>query len=226
MLHDMHQMKNTAIIVAAGSGSRLGSEVPKQFLTLNGQEILSYSVSTFLEHSDISDVIIVTSQAFLGQVRSKYPECQVVLGGATRQDSVYNGLQACGSTTTHVLVHDAARPLLPATIIDRCLHALTTHDGVAPAIKPVDSMVRLLDDDFQSLKRAELRIVQTPQCFPIDILLKAHASRLVDTDEMGLVKQALPDVSLRFIEGAQETIKITQPADIETAKIFLRATQA
>ncbi|MCF6238000.1 MAG: 2-C-methyl-D-erythritol 4-phosphate cytidylyltransferase, partial [Candidatus Marinimicrobia bacterium] len=134
---------NTAIIVAAGSGSRLASQIPKQFLKLNGREILSYSVQTFLEHPEIHKVIIVTSAVYLRSVTSSYPECQVVPGGPTRQDSVSNGLSACSKNTQFVLVHDAARPLIPAYIIDACLQKLTTYDGVAPAITPTDSMVQI-----------------------------------------------------------------------------------
>ncbi|NQV14050.1 2-C-methyl-D-erythritol 4-phosphate cytidylyltransferase [bacterium] len=225
MLKDMQAEGNTAIIVAAGNGSRLGSDIPKQFMQLNGREILSYSVMTFLDHPQVSDVVIVTSETFLDHVKSKYPDCQVVLGGATRQDSVYNGLMACPRDTKFVLVHDAARPLVPVRVIDDCLRKLESFDGVAPAINPIDSMVRILGEDFQNLDRADLRIIQTPQCFPIDILRRAHASGKVDTDEIGLVKRAIPDVNLGFILGASETMKITRSNDIESLEILLRSKQ-
>jgi len=219
----MDHNKNTAIIVAAGNGSRLGADRPKQFLKLRGQEILSYSVHAFREHTLVDNIVIVTSQVFLDHVASDYPDCQVVLGGTSRQDSVFNGLKACSAETGIVLVHDAARPLLPARVIDRCLEQLKTFDGVAPAIEPVDSMVQIIDGKFQTLDRHKLRIIQTPQCFHLSVLREAHASGKIDTDEIGLVKRAVPDARLGFVEGTPETIKITHPVDLDIAEIYLRS---
>ena len=221
MLDDMQHQKNTAIIVAAGSGSRLGSTTPKQFLKLLGQEILSYSVNSFLDHPQIDAVVIVTSQNFLDHVAGQYPQCKVVLGGETRQDSVFNGVQACSPDTSNVLVHDAARPLIPHSIITTCLSKLAIYEGVAPAIEPSDSMVLLRGDEFSNLNRADLRIIQTPQCFRIDTLRDAHASGNVDTDEIGLVKQSLPGARLGFVPGAPETMKVTSQMDLTIIERYL-----
>lgn len=223
MLDDMDSNFNTAIIVAAGSGSRLASKTPKQFLELRGVELLSYSVNSFLSHPLIHDVLIVTSTDFLKHVRRQYPNCQVVPGGSTRQDSVFNGLEACNNKTTHVLVHDAARPLLPERVISECLGMLETYDGVAPAVTPVDSMVEIEGDTFRNLNRENLRIIQTPQCFRVNVLKSAHATGNVDTDELGLVKQSLPEAKLTLIEGAPETMKVTHPADLTLIDLYLRA---
>ncbi len=222
-MNDMKQPRNAAIIVAAGFGSRMGAEMPKQFLKLEGKEILSYSVQSFSEHPAIHEVIIVTSTEFQIEVANRYPECQVVLGGKTRQDSVFNGLQACDDNTGLVLVHDAARPLVPRQVIGACLEKLERFDGVAPAITPVDSMIQMDDQNFVNLDRNALRIVQTPQCFRRQILLKAHATGMIDTDEVGLVKQAMPEATLTFIKGASETMKITRPEDVDIATIYLRS---
>ncbi len=221
MLNDMLKSNNTAIIVAAGSGSRLGSEKPKQFLLLAGREILSYSVQTFLDHPKVDQVIIVTAAAFLDHVAGHYPDCHVVVGGPNRQDSVFNGLNACSSDTEIVLIHDAARPLVSAKTIDICIRKLDTYDGVAPAITPVDSMVQIKGNDFQNLDRQELRVVQTPQCFHLNILRLAHDTGKVDTDEMGLVKQALPTAKLGFVEGSRRTMKITRKQDIGIVSVYL-----
>ncbi len=222
MLNDMSKTKITAIIVAAGSGSRLASEIPKQFLKLRGVEILAYSVQSFLEHPRVDDVIIVTSSAYLKHVTHTYPRCQVIIGGESRQDSVFNGLGACSEDTTSVLVHDAARPLVPHRVIDSCIDSLQSYDGAAPAIKPVDSMIELMDSDFRNLHRDNLRIVQTPQCFRFDILKAAHASGKIDTDEIGLVKQSNPQARLTFVEGAAETMKVTRPIDLDIMELFLQ----
>ena len=225
MLQDMQNGKNSAIIVAAGSGSRFGTEIPKQFLSLNGVEILSLSLHSFLNHPAIDEVIIVTSAAFLDGVKSRYPACQVVLGGSTRQDSVFNGLNACSKDTEIVLVHDAARPLIPKRIIDACLEKLVDFDGVAPAIMPADSMVRIEADGFSNLHRGDLRIVQTPQCFKADVLMNAHTRGITDTDEMGLVKQAIPTARLGFVEGVTASMKITSAADLEMIRFYLKSYQ-
>lgn len=221
MLDDMQHQKNTAIIVAAGSGSRLGSNIPKQFLKLQGRDILSYSVKSFLDHPRVDDVVIVTSQDYLDSVTETYSNCNVVLGGETRQDSVFNGMQACSPDTSIVLVHDAARPLIPHTIIDACISKLETYEGVAPAIEPSDSMVLLGDGGFSNLNRADLRIIQTPQCFRLDTLRAAHASGNVDTDEIGLVKQSNPRARLDFVKGAPETMKVTRPIDLKIIERYL-----
>ena len=221
MLNDMTKTNNTAIIVAAGSGSRLASETPKQYLKLKGVEILAYSVQSFRSHPEIDEVIIVTSENFLEHVSNQHPECKVVKGGETRQDSVFNGLQACSPDTHVILVHDAARPLIPSRVIDRCLASLETYDGVAPALNPVDSMIQLEDTGFKNLQRDNLRIIQTPQCFHIDILRSAHASGKIDTDEMGLVKQSNAQARLGFIEGAPETMKVTRQIDLDIIEKYL-----
>jgi len=212
---------NTAIIVAAGGGSRFGANRPKQFLELRGHELLSYSVQTFRGLAAIDTVIIVTAADYCDRVTKRYPDCTVVPGGVTRQASVYNGLQACPQSTLRVLVHDAARPLVSSRIIMACLEKLKTCDGVAPASQPVDSMVQLQPGNFQNLDRNDLRIVQTPQCFRRDLLQQAASSGLVDTDEIGLVHQAVPEAQLCFVEGAPENLKITRALDLKLAELFL-----
>ncbi len=221
MLDDMGKSTNTAIIVAAGTGSRLGSDIPKQFLTLNGREILSYSVETFSHHPNIDHTIIVTSADYFDKVAEDYPECHVVLGGETRQESVANGLRVCPEQTDLVLVHDAARPLIGANIIDHCLELLKTLDGVAPAIKPNDSMVQIEGDDFLALDRGSLRIIQTPQCFHLQVLKKAHGTGVIDTDEIGLVSRSVPSAQIGFVEGSAAGMKITTSMDLEFLELLL-----
>ncbi len=223
MLEDMEKCRNTAIIVAAGSGNRLGSDIPKQFLKLNGREILSYSVKSFQNHPDVDALVIVTSAEYFEHVSASYPDCHVVIGGSTRQESVTNGMQAITDGTELVLVHDAARPLVSHDIISECLEKLMHFDGVAPAIKPTDSMIMINGEDFDPLERSSLRIVQTPQCFHADTLNKAHNSGVVDTDEMGLVRRAVPSARLGFAEGSPANMKVTRALDLEILQLVLNA---
>jgi len=222
----MGQSKHSAIIVAAGSGSRFGSDTPKQFLQIHGREVLSYSIDSFLRHPDIDELIIVTSPDFMSHVSRRYPQCKIVPGGATRQKSVANGLSACSPDSDRVLVHDAARPLIPDTVIDACLLALQEHDGVAPAIQPVDSMVLLEGGSFKTLNRQRLRIIQTPQCFNTSMLQKAHASGLVDTDELGLVRRACPEARLTLVDGHPSTLKVTRMEDLDRIRLYLKDSSA
>jgi 2-C-methyl-D-erythritol 4-phosphate cytidylyltransferase len=221
MLKDMKRAKHSAIIVAAGAGSRFGSDTPKQFLHLRGREVLSYSIESFLQHPEIDELIVVTSSPFRSHVSKTYPQCKVVLGGATRQKSVGSGLDACDPDCHIVLVHDAARPLIPTSVIDACLDALSEFDGVAPAIPPVDSMVLLEGGGFRNLNRQHLRIIQTPQCFKVDVLRKAHASGLVDTDELGLVRRSVPEARLTLVAGDPQTMKLTCQEDFDRIAFYL-----
>ena len=221
MLDDMPNDKNIAIIVAAGSGSRFGGDQPKQYLNVSGKEVLSFSVESFSSHPLISQTIIVCSNDYMDHVLKSYPNCIVVTGGETRQDSVHNGLAACPADTAKVLVHDAARPLIPKSLINDSLNALDEFDGVAPVIQPSDSMILLEADGVKNLRRDQLRIVQTPQCFRFEVLSQAHGSGLVDTDEIGLVRQAIPEAALTFIDGHPMSMKITHASDLDLIDRYL-----
>lgn len=226
MLKDMSNSHNTAIIVAAGKGTRFGGNTPKQFLKLDGREILDYSVRTFQSNANIESVIIVSAREHMKRIQLLYPECKIVAGGTIRQISVLNGLAAVMEKTDNVLVHDAARPLVSHTIIDACLHTLSSCDGVAPGITPFDSMLLLEGSDVKNLPRENLRIVQTPQCFPTEVLRQALASGLTDTDELGLVRQAIPNARLCLVEGSRSNMKITGPEDLIFLESLLHADKA
>ena len=103
---------NSAVIVAGGSGNRFGSKIPKQFIKIDGQEILAFSVKTFLEHPEIDEVIIVSHLEWIKIVSENYSDCKVVEGGKRRQDSSLNGIRATSENTENVLIHDAARPFI------------------------------------------------------------------------------------------------------------------
>ena len=133
---------NSAVIVAGGTGSRFGNKTPKQFNRIHSKEILSFSVKTFLSHPEIDEVIIVSHPDWMDHVAIKYPECHVVEGGKSRQNSSLNGITATSSKCLNVLIHDAARPFVTAEIISDCLSALGHYDGSAPIILPTDSLIK------------------------------------------------------------------------------------
>ena len=205
---------NSAIIVAGGSGSRFDNEIPKQFIKIRNQEILSFSVKTFLKHPKIGEVIIVSHPSWVEHVASKYPECHVVAGGELRKDSSLNGVTATSIKSINVLIHDAARPSVTEEIISDCLSALANYDGSAPIISSVNSLIRWDGQKAISVDRSNIKIVQTPQCFKKQIISFVLESDISGTDEIGMLLRQFPKSKVKFIEGSVDNIKITTQNDL------------
>ena len=134
---------NSAIIVAAGIGTRFGGNIPKQFVKIDGKEILSFSVNTFKIHPQIDEVIIVCHNKWMDHVSTYYPDCIVIEGGESRQDSSLNGIKAVSNQSLNVLIHDAARPFVSNEIITNCLAALEKADGSAPVMDISNSLIQV-----------------------------------------------------------------------------------
>ncbi len=174
---------SAAIIVAAGSGSRMGSDVPKQFMCLGKQPVLAYSLCAFAKDPRFTCIVVVCAREWMDQVRSiaNAAGVNVILaeGGATRRESVAAGLQALTATNTEVdfiFVHDAARPGVSQGILDRLHQALSSADSAVPALSVVDSMANAADGLLaQSLDRSQMVRVQTPQAFRAATLYAAHS---------------------------------------------------
>ena len=231
-------MKKTAIILASGTGSRFGSELPKQFCTINGKSILEYSVEAFEFHNDIDEIIIVSNPLFIDKTKeilhkNNYKKIIDVLpGGKTRQESSYIGISAVKDSDSVVLIHDAVRPFVSSRIIDDCFEALKIHKAVNVAIQSSDTIVQIDENNIiKSIpKRKTLRRCQTPQCFDYKIIKKAHELALADnakdiTDDCGLIlKYNLADIYT--VTGSENNIKITYPIDLEIAKLILKNKEA
>ena len=205
---------NSAIIVAGGSGARFGNDIPKQFFKIQSQEILSFSVKTFLKHPKIAEVIIVSHPDWVDHVASEYPKCHVIAGGAHRRDSSLNGITATSSESINVLIHDAARPFVKEEIISDCLSALAYYDGSAPIVSPTDSLIKWDGKKAISMDRPNFKIVQTPQCFKKITILDVLQSDITGTDEIGMLLKLYPDSKLKFIQGSLDNIKITTQHDL------------
>jgi len=201
---------NSAIIVAGGNGSRIGRDIPKQFLKIKGKEILSFSVETFINHLQIDEVIIVSHAEWMNHVKENYPNCKVVKGGGTRQKSVKNGLGICSNQTTHVLIHDAARPMISSEIITSCIQALENVDAVAPILDSSNSLVEWNGEDATFIDRDKIKEVQTPQCFIKEVIEKALDMGIEATDEIGMILKSTITPKIDFVKGSIENIKITQ----------------
>jgi len=218
-------MKKYAIIVAGGSGKRMGTAVPKQFLLLNGKPVLYYTIKTFLDAFDDLQIILVLPEDYTELGREiidayfNYNRIQIAFGGETRFHSVQNGLRLIDGEGI-IFVHDAVRCLVTKELIHRCYeHALQMGSAV-PVVVARDS-VRLLKEelnDNEAIDRNKVVLVQTPQTFHSRILLPAFEIDFKErfTDEATVVEAYGLKISL--VEGEENNIKITRPVDLLIAE--------
>jgi 2-C-methyl-D-erythritol 4-phosphate cytidylyltransferase / 2-C-methyl-D-erythritol 2,4-cyclodiphosphate synthase len=221
-------MHVTAIIAAAGSGSRLGGAVPKQFLSLGGVPVLQRAVQAFQAAPRITDVIVVTRPEAVEEVTALVgagaKPTRVVAGGATRQASVACGVSALAEAASYVLVHDAARPFVTPAIIERALDA-AIEDGAAIVALPASDTVKRVTVDagaarvVETIPRESIFLAQTPQAFRRDVLEAAVAlgrAGVEGTDEAALAERAGHRV--RIVAGDPANLKITTPDDLRRAR--------
>jgi 2-C-methyl-D-erythritol 4-phosphate cytidylyltransferase/2-C-methyl-D-erythritol 2,4-cyclodiphosphate synthase len=207
-------MHITAIIVAAGAGTRSGQTGPKQFAPLAGRAMLEWSYHELSTHPSIDEVVVVIGPGQEAMLHDALPGARFVLGGAARHESVAAGLAVCEHADA-VLVHDAARPFVPATVVDRLIDALHHDDGAVPVLPVVDTLVHT---DGTLVAREPLRRVQTPQAFHRAALQRAHAqwSGGAPTDDAQMVRALGGGVAL--VQGDQMLEKVTYPADFAAAE--------
>ena len=227
----------TAIVLAGGSGSRMGTSVKKQFLELDGRPLLYYSMKCFQESPLIDRIILVSSADSTEYCRKEIVEKYgfsrteaIISGGAQRYDSVYAGLCACGDLRQDelVFVHDSARPFLTEEILRRC-YAAAEENGACSAGMPSKDTVNLTDENgmVQTVPdRERVWIVQTPQVFRLALLKEAHEKLRVGemqgvTDDVMVVRRAL-GVPVMMARGDYRNIKITTPDDLALAEGILK----
>ena len=216
-------LKNIAIILAAGSGKRFGKNIPKQFENLNGRKIIDYSIEIFLNNKFINGVVIVSNHQWMDFLINNYPECKVVLGGETRQESSFLGLKACPKDTNHVLIHDSARPLISNQIINKIVEKLKDFDAVNLSIPTSDTVVYSKNKLVQSIpNREEIFLSQTPQSFKYDVILEAHEKSSLNnaSDDIQLVNDL--NIECYNLMGLIENLKITYPLDIKVAELIMQ----
>lgn len=216
-------MKNYGIILASGTGSRYKNDIPKQFVKIAGKTILEHTVEIFEKAPDIDDIILVITPEYRHfaeeiLVKNNYKKVIKLLnGGETRKESSYIGITSIDDEEANVIIHDCARPFLTQKIIVNCIEALKKYDAIDVAIPATDTIIEVDNDIIKNVpKRANLRLGQTPQCFKLSLIKKAHelAKDSQDfTDDCGLIiKYNLADVYV--VEGSSENIKVTYPSDI------------
>lgn len=217
-------MINAALIVAAGSGSRHGGDLPKQYQMLGGMPVLRHAVRAFLGHSAIGPLRIVIGpghEALFAAAVGDLNLAPPILGGATRQESVRLGLESLiTDSPDRVLIHDAARPLIDRDTIDRVIGALDAAPAAIAALPVVDSLRR---EAGGAVDRSGLWQVQTPQGFDFGTILATHRSAAggLATDDASLAE--LAGIPIKLVEGAMSNLKITHAGDLTTASAFLAA---
>src|SRR5687768_15711127 len=180
-------MTVVALIVAAGSGSRMGGEVPKQYRTIGGKSVLAHTVDALASHPGIDAVRVVIGggqQQAASDALAGRNVGELILGGPTRQDSVRLGLEALAAQGAPdiVLIHDAARPFCPLDVIDRLLHALETEAAAVPALPAADTLMRGRGKHLgDTVDRTHLNRIQTPQAFDFQSILEAHRAKAGET---------------------------------------------
>ena len=212
--------KQAVIFVAGGTGTRMGSPLPKQFLTLNNTPILIHTLRNFYSFNRNFEMIVVMHHDYISFWKDlclqfeDVPEHTVVAGGEERFHSVKNGIEAVSSDVKHIAIHDAVRPLVSHETLTRCFNALNEHNAVVPAIPINDSIREVHGVLNKSVDRSLYKRIQTPQCFESTMLKEAYSKPFspLFTDDASVVEAN--DHSVFLVEGNLENIKITSPIDL------------
>ncbi|MGH6968242.1 MAG: bifunctional 2-C-methyl-D-erythritol 4-phosphate cytidylyltransferase/2-C-methyl-D-erythritol 2,4-cyclodiphosphate synthase [Stellaceae bacterium] len=217
-----------ALVVAAGRGTRLGAELPKQYLPVAGQPLLRHSLATLAAHPGIGRVRVVYNPddaKHYARASAGLELLPPVAGGAARQDSVRLGLESLALLAPeHVLIHDGARPFLDSGTIDRVLAALAEAPAAVPALKLADTVKRAADGRvLETVDRAQLWRVQTPQGFRYGEILAAHrAARGMDLPDDAAVAEGA-GLAVRLVAGSEDNVKVTTPDDLARAERWAAA---
>ena len=228
--------KITAIVLAAGSGSRMKSKTKKQFMEIKGKPVIWYSLFEF-EKSRVDEIILVTGKEDIDYCKKEIVEKynlkkikNVVAGGSERYESVYNGLKEV--TGNIVLIHDGARPLINNEIIERSIEGTIKSDACVVGVPVKDTIKRANKEGYiiDTPNRSELWITQTPQSFKTDLVKMAYKkmkeelekgnTTLNITDDAMVVEEFTTN-QVRFVQGDYKNIKVTTPEDIDIAELFI-----
>jgi 2-C-methyl-D-erythritol 4-phosphate cytidylyltransferase len=226
-IYHSSSIETYAIIVAGGSGTRMQSIVPKQFLLLNGLPVLMHTLLAFHHTPSMPKLIVVLPEAFhqhwqeLCTDHHFTVDHQLISGGSTRFHSVKNGLSLVPQDAL-VAVHDAVRPLVSAEVIERAYKQAMSQSAVVVAVKSRDSVRQVKEAYNQSLLRDEIYLVQTPQTFKADLLKQSYENPYQEsfTDDASVAEHA--GFTIHIAEGSYQNFKITFPEDIAIAELLLK----
>ena len=216
------------VIVAGGRGLRLGANLPKQFLLLEGKPMLMRTIEKFYEFDKYMQIVVVLHHQFINYWEGLCAEydfnvsCELVEGGDTRFASVKNGL-ALVQNHKIVAIHDAARPLVTKELIAQCYHHSKKEQcGIIPVVEEKNSLREVVDSNHRSLDRTNIKIVQTPQVFPAHLIKKAYGANynMHFTDDATVAEN--DGVFVKLIQGVDSNIKITTSTDMKFASYLLK----
>ncbi len=224
---------NGVVIVAAGTGSRMNMGINKQFIKLEGKEVIVYTIEKFYNNPNIDDIVVVVkeseSEFFKKEIIERYnfKNIKIAYGGKERQDSVYNGLKLLDEKCDVVLIHDGARPFVSDKTIDTCIEEAKEHKAIVVGV-PVKDTIKVIDDNnniVDTPNRSLLWAVQTPQTFDYEVLLDAYEdafkSGFYGTDDAMLVERVGHKV--KMVEGSYNNIKITTKEDLNIGSQILNS---
>jgi 2-C-methyl-D-erythritol 4-phosphate cytidylyltransferase len=226
-----------AVVLGGGTGTRFGASLPKQLLTLNGKTLVEHCVAAFAASPGIDEILLVMPPAYHDEAKRLVGSevSAIITGGATRSDSVRNALAHIGArydqAETGVLIHDAARPLVTKQIIADCVQALREHDAIGTAVPTSDTILAVANGVIAHVPpRETLYRAQTPQCFRLETITRAHALAAADpaftpTDDCGVVLRYLPGTPVHIVPGSETNLKVTYPTDLAVAEALLRTHQ-
>ncbi|MCM1042189.1 MAG: 2-C-methyl-D-erythritol 4-phosphate cytidylyltransferase [Bacteroides sp.] len=222
-----HEKQNIAVILAGGSGNRMGGTLPKQFLMLGGKTVLEHAVEAFEKNPNIREIAVVCAPEWKAKVeelaaRNAWTKLKKILpGGKERYRSTLSAVEAYRNTpNVNLIFHDAARPLVSQRIIDGVTQALKTHRAVDVALPCTDTILQVKDGFIQGVPdRNTLMRSQTPQAFSLEIIAKAYDIALTDknfstTDDCGTVLRYLPEIPIFIVPGDECNLKLTHPKDL------------
>lgn len=226
-------MKHVGIVLAAGKGSRMKSDTPKQFLDIDGKPVLYYSLKT-MEDSFLDEVILVTGESLISYCREEIVDkygfskvTKIIAGGAERYLSVYQGLLAC-EEADYVYIHDGARPFITKRIMEQAKVCVEEYQACAAGM-PVKDTIKITDENgfaVSTPNRSLVWQVQTPQVFAYNVVRDAYDALLalpempVVTDDT-MVVETMTKVPVKMFEASYKNIKITTPEDLDVAEVFV-----
>ncbi|KXK61029.1 2-C-methyl-D-erythritol 4-phosphate cytidylyltransferase [Micromonospora rosaria] len=226
--------RTVAVVLAGGTGTRLGLGIPKQLLKIAGKPIIEHTLAVFEAAPEIDEIIVLMAAGHVPQAQQIVDKAgfrkvsKVIEGGETRNDTTRVALDAVGEGDVNILFHDAVRPLVSGRIVRECVNALWTYSAVDVAIPSADTIIQVDDDECITdiPVRARLRRGQTPQAFRSGTIREAYRRAEGDpnfaaTDDCGVVLRYLPGTPIKVIDGSDENIKVTHPVDVHLAdKLF------
>jgi 2-C-methyl-D-erythritol 4-phosphate cytidylyltransferase len=222
-----------AVVLGGGVGTRFGAALPKQLLTLGGRTLVEHCVTAFSQAPGIAEILLVMPPDYHAEARKLVggQVSDIIAGGVTRSHSVRNALAHISAryepAETGVLIHDAARPLISPQIIEGCLGGLRKYDACGTAVPTSDTILSVENGIIANVPpRETLYRAQTPQCFRLEVINRAHALAAADpdfqpTDDCGVVLRYLPDTPVHIVPGSESNLKVTYPSDLAVAQALL-----